>query len=829
MGGGGIQFGGSSPAGTGGASPDGGPDGSSPDGSSPDGSATGGSASSTGGSTSSSGGSTSSAGGSTSSTGGAATDGGPDGSTDGGGCTSPSDCPPAAGECVTVTCTAGQCGTADVASGTPTSAQTAGDCHTNECDGIGNITSVVDDTDLPSNGNPCTTAVCTSGVPSNPAVSAGTACGNGLLCNSTGMCVGCVAPTDCPGTDTECETRTCNAGMCGFSFAQAGKPTTAQMPGDCHTNECDGAGNITSVVDNTDLPSNVNVCTSAACNAGVPSNPPLAAGTPCAVNGGIECNGAGTCVQCLAPAECPGMNTECQQPTCVAGACGINNAAAGTPTTTQTPGDCHTNECDGTGNIASFVDDTDVPSSSNQCAPGVCTAGVPSTSPAPVGTVCSQNGGIECDGAGSCVQCLTAATCPGTDTECATRTCTAGVCGMNDVAAGTPTSMQTPGDCLVNQCDGAGNIVSVPDDSDTPPSSNQCAGGTCKNGVLSTGNAAQGTACTQSGGALCDGQGNCTQTITVVRVGAGTAALVPGATATFLETYYPVAGATPVSTVTLPVTATLPSEPLLLGGTSITEGGLSRSGDGHTLVLAGYAATAGEATTTAGVTRVVGRIDAAGTVDTTTRLAATAFADASVRGAASVDGNNFWVSGTSSPTSGGGVWYVPLGAAGGGTQITDTPSNMRMVSVFAGALYGDSGSGAFTGVLSFGGLPTTTGATATILSGMTTTNPGGFVLLDLDPTVPGVDTLFVADSSAGLERWTLSGTTWTRDTAFNMPTGGCYGVAGWSNGNGATLVASMSAGTLQRVDVTTTGSPTATLLVTAATDTAYRGVALAPH
>jgi hypothetical protein len=210
-------------------------------------------------------------------------------------------------------------------------------------------------------------------------------------------------------------------------------------------------------------------------------------------------------------------------------------------------------------------------------------------------------------------------------------------------------------------------------------------------------------------------------------------------------------------------------------------------------------------------------------------LSASAFSGSNVRGAASVDGTNFWIGGTSSAATNGGVWYAPLGASGGGTQITDTPNNMRMVAVYGGQLYGDSGSGTFTAVLTFGGLPTTSGATATLLPGMSTGSPVGFVLLDADASVAGLDTLYVADTASGLERWTFNGTTWAQDTTFTVLTGGCLGATGWVTGSGVTVIATMSNGTIERVVVPTAGAPSATLLVTAAANTAYRGVALAPH
>ena len=148
---------------------------------------------------------------------------------------------------------------------------------------------------------------------------------------------------------------------------------------------------------------------------------------------------------------------------------------------TQTPGDCRTNVCSG-GGVTSVPDNTDLPVDGNQCTADVCTAGVPSNPPLSPGDSCNQGGGTMCDGAGACVQCVTASLCPGQDTECQVRTCNAGTCGFNYTSAGIPVAAQTPGDCKKNQCNGAGGIVTVNDDTDLPNDNNHCTLDTCANG-----------------------------------------------------------------------------------------------------------------------------------------------------------------------------------------------------------------------------------------------------------------------------------------------------------------------------------------------------------
>src|SRR5262249_17516539 len=156
----------------------------------------------------------------------------------------------------------------------------------------------------------------------------------------------------------------------------------------------------------------------------------------------------GSCTGCTSPAECPGPDDDCQQPTCVSGQCGTSYTPVGTMVANPTAGDCRTNVCDGAGNVVEVVDDTDVPTDAGgQCTVGTCSNGVPAYVSAAAGTACNENGGSICDGSGSCVGCRVADECPEPDAECQTRTCTSGVCGFSYVAEGTPASTQTAGDC----------------------------------------------------------------------------------------------------------------------------------------------------------------------------------------------------------------------------------------------------------------------------------------------------------------------------------------------------------------------------------------------
>jgi hypothetical protein len=106
---------------------------------------------------------------------------------------------------------------------------------------------------------------------------------------------------------------------------------------------------------------------------------------------------------------------------------------------------------------------------------------------------------------GSC-GCLTAADCPGQDTDCRRRTCVDAVCGVAFAADGTAVPEQTRGDCQRRVCDGAGNVVSRPDDGDLPNDANPCTANVCSAGQPSHPPLPAGRTCP---GGVCDGEGHC--------------------------------------------------------------------------------------------------------------------------------------------------------------------------------------------------------------------------------------------------------------------------------------------------------------------------------
>ncbi len=123
------------------------------------------------------------------------------------------------------------------------------------------------------------------------------------------------------------------------------------------------------------------LCTVWTCEANVCEQRPAAPQSPCQLG---VCDGAGECVGCINADDC-GESTECAQWICASRICTRTFTPAGTPLSMQPDDDCQTSQCDGKGNTSTVFEAK--------------------------GTACAANGGKVCDGAGSCVQCVSNAHC----------------------------------------------------------------------------------------------------------------------------------------------------------------------------------------------------------------------------------------------------------------------------------------------------------------------------------------------------------------------------------------------------------------------------------
>lgn len=406
----------------------------------------------------------------------------------------------------------------------PGESQVAGDCKQLLCDnGKKETIELIDNSDVPFDGNDCTDDVCSEGIPSHPAKDAEVSCSDtgdplAQVCNGSGQCVQCNSANQCGHlpTDDDCQTRTCSAqGVCGQDCAAADTPLngTLQQDGDCQLAVCDGACGSKSNADNADVPNDNKECTNDICTNGSPSNTNKGANVSCG-NKSI-CDGAGNCVGCLQPTDCNGTDTFCQARTCVNKVCGVDNTPNNTnlPDQNQTGGDCQELQCNGQGGTKS-VAINDPFDDKNQCTTDTCNSGTPVNTNKNVNDSCSQNNGSFCDGNGSCVECNQASQCSGAPD------CQIDICSMQNtcqfenepLSTPAPSSYQTSGDCKLVVCDGNGAVSGTPQNQniDLPVDGNDCTEDKCANGVPSNPDEAAGTSCV---GGVCNGMGICAECV----------------------------------------------------------------------------------------------------------------------------------------------------------------------------------------------------------------------------------------------------------------------------------------------------------------------------
>lgn len=328
--------------------------------------------------------------------------------------------------------------------------QAEGDCQIFDCDN-GEEVFTVDNTDVPDDGNECTIDTCENGVPTHTPRPGEPECGMNpnldQFCNAAGKCVGCDVAADC-GTDTFCRTYSCDNEVCNQTNQNEGDPLPAgqQMPNDCGRRECSN-GNATTVFDTSDPASDSNECTNDVCMAvDNTTHPPESAGTTCTQNGGNVCDGSGSCVECVSPAQCPNAtdwtcngNNECKKVlgvTCNGGSeCNSTHCEENVCCNNACNGSCRV--CD-TGTIGQCADAPQFQACGN-------------------GDQCNDSGDCREPNGGSC----------STNGNCASGFCASGTC-CNEACAGDCKTCDT-GTCgnepqftscgSGDQCDTGGNCV----------------------------------------------------------------------------------------------------------------------------------------------------------------------------------------------------------------------------------------------------------------------------------------------------------------------------------------------------------------------------------
>jgi|GEM_PF-4087753 len=380
------------------------------------------------------------------------------------GCVTGADCDGTDDSCKTRTCDNHVCGWDYVPANTPVpeAEQTPADCKQVVCDGNGNTAAVALPTDLPDDGNECTTDSCDGSSPNFEPVAPGTPCNNDTqVCTASGTCVACVVPADC-GQDTACQQHTCDNNVCGVTNTAANTPIPAQdqIPGDCMQIVCDGNGGEMTVTLDTDLPDDSNDCTTDTCDNGSPVHTPVTAGTHCGTGGTLVCDNAGHCVGCNSVDDCTGTDTLCQHRTCDNQTCGMYYEPDDTEVGTQTPNDCKHTVCDGAGNQVTRNLDTDVPADDgNPCTAEACDNGTPDHPAVADNT--------PCDDGNACTQ---------------TDTCQSGTCTGGNLKTCTPSNSCHTSVCnpTTGNCDESQKQDNTPcDDGNACTQTDTCQSGTC--------------------------------------------------------------------------------------------------------------------------------------------------------------------------------------------------------------------------------------------------------------------------------------------------------------------------------------------------------------
>lgn len=336
------------------------------------------------------------------------------------GCTSPTDCSGTDGFCGARTCDLGTCGYQYTAAGTslPAAQQAVGDCQRLTCNGVGGVATAVDDLDAPlDDGNECTAEICSSGAALHPPAAFDAACTvGGSVCDGTGSCVACNHSNQCPNGGTVCQDAACSSNMCVVVDRMAGAPAKAgaQTPGDCAVVLCNGSGQPNAPsTDNGDPPVDGNPCTNDVCASGVPSNPPVPAGTACGAGG--LCDGAGTCTNGNSPngAACTSAS-QCASQLCVDGVC-CGGACNGACESCSGPA---TVAADGTCGAIQMGQDPDAECPSGQtCSPSGCSfqCGAQPTPPAGTCPMACTGG---CSNGVCIIDCNAGSACSGAQIVC---------------------------------------------------------------------------------------------------------------------------------------------------------------------------------------------------------------------------------------------------------------------------------------------------------------------------------------------------------------------------------------------------------------------------
>jgi hypothetical protein len=323
--------------------------------------------------------------------------------------------------------------------------------------------------------------------------------------------------------------------------------------------------------------------------------------------------------------------------------------------------------------------------------------------------------------------------------------------------------------------------------------------------------------------------------VVVYRVGTGAPALSNAAAPVFLDEYGP--SGTKVQSVALPTAPAEGNHRLTATGQSRSEGLIDRSADGRFIAVTGYDAAPG-ATGTGGLSltttdptqtpRVLGLVDANGTVDTTTELAGAGAAKI-IRSATTTNGERLWATGGN-----GGIVTATRGSDTSSTVAGGAASNLSALTVQGGQLFS---SGILADRLAAVGSGTPTSGSLSDLPGLPDNLlTYGYAFADLTAAgygSTGLDTLYIADGTARggtIDKYRWDGSTWASAGYVDVP--GAFGVVADVTGSSVSLAVTTPTTLVTLTDPSgpaASFTPSApTVLASAAANTEFRGIALAP-
>jgi hypothetical protein len=272
-----------------------------------------------------------------------------------GACMSGADCVPSSNPCHTGTASCGDAGI--VCTDTGNKANDGTSCGTNKVCSGGVCMACTAGASCNLDGNPCQvgTSSCTTGTLECENVStldSGASCGQGMVCNAAGNCIGCASGASCDGGNNMClvGTTSCTLGTSQCTNVMPASPGNSCGAGmvcnaagscvACASGSCDGGNNMC-LVGTLSCTSGMSQCTNV-----TPANPGNSCGT------GMVCNAAGSCISCVETMACTAAGNTCQAGTlsCTSGTPECTNLSPVTNGMSCTGGNCCGGTCTDTTN-----------------------------------------------------------------------------------------------------------------------------------------------------------------------------------------------------------------------------------------------------------------------------------------------------------------------------------------------------------------------------------------------------------------------------------------------------------------------------------------------